>query len=81
MTMKSCFYPLLGDKIFGWIGDLIDVFTIVTTLFGVCTVLGLGVRQINTGLTIITETIQEDDITAQVKLLKLWQNDCSNTLF
>ena len=24
MTLKSCFYPLIGDKIFGWPGDLID---------------------------------------------------------
>ena len=66
MTMKSCFYPLLGNRIFGWIGDFIDVFIIVTTLFGVCTVLGLGVRQINMGLTLISDNIPEDDITAQV---------------
>ena len=25
MTMKSCFYPLIGDRIFGWIGDAIDI--------------------------------------------------------
>jgi hypothetical protein len=23
LTMKSCFYPLIGDKIFGWPGDLV----------------------------------------------------------
>ena len=49
MTMKSCFYPLLGDRIFGWIGDFIDILSIITTLFGVCTSLGLGVMQINAG--------------------------------
>jgi choline-glycine betaine transporter len=37
MTMKSCFYPLIGDRVFGWMGDLIDVISIITTLFGVCT--------------------------------------------
>ncbi|CAD7696045.1 unnamed protein product [Ostreobium quekettii] len=50
MTMKSCFYPLIGDRIFGWMGDAIDVLSVITTLFGVCTSLGLGVRQINIGL-------------------------------
>jgi hypothetical protein len=44
MTMKSAFYPLIGDKIFGWMGDLLDVISVATTLFGVCTSLGLGVQ-------------------------------------
>ena len=25
MTVRSCFYPLIGDKIYGWMGDVIDV--------------------------------------------------------
>ena len=49
MTMKTCFYPLIGDRIYGWIGDLIDIFSIMTTLFGVCTSLGLGTIQVNNG--------------------------------
>jgi choline-glycine betaine transporter len=24
LTIKSCFYPLIGNKIFGWPGDLVD---------------------------------------------------------
>jgi choline-glycine betaine transporter len=50
MTMRSCFYPLWGKGIEGWRGDLVDVISIVCTLFGVCTSLGLGVRQLNMGL-------------------------------
>ena len=50
LTMKSCFYPLIGDKIFGWIGDLVDILSVIATLFGVCTSLGLGTMQINEGL-------------------------------
>eukprot|EP01025_Chloroclados_australasicus_P036699 TRINITY_DN373_c0_g1_i1.p1 TRINITY_DN373_c0_g1~~TRINITY_DN373_c0_g1_i1.p1 ORF type:complete len:759 (-),score=72.00 TRINITY_DN373_c0_g1_i1:1279-3555(-) len=50
LTMKSTFYPLIGDKIFGWMGDVIDVVSVATTMFGVCTSLGLGVKQINAGL-------------------------------
>ena len=66
MTMKSCFYPLIGDRIFGWMGDVIDVVSIMSTLFGVCTSLGLGARQLNFGLSIITSEIASDDIMIQV---------------
>jgi len=66
MTMKSCFYPILGDRIFGWIGDLIDILSILTTLFGVCTSLGLGTRQLNSGFHAINPDIDADDITIQV---------------
>lgn len=66
MTMKSCFYPLIGDKIFGWMGDLIDTVSILTTLFGVCTSLGLGTRQLNSGFTMINEQIDPEDLTIQV---------------
>ena len=69
MTMKSCFYPLIGDKIFGWMGDLIDTVSILTTLFGVCTSLGLGTRQLNSGFTMINSQIDPDDITIQVHLI------------
>jgi len=49
MTMRSCFYPLLGDRIYGWIGDFIDILSVVCTMFGVCTSLGLGAIQLNAG--------------------------------
>jgi BCCT, betaine/carnitine/choline family transporter len=57
MTMKSAFYPLLGDKIFGWMGDTIDIISVATTLFGVCTTLGLGVQQINSGVSRLNPNI------------------------
>jgi choline/glycine/proline betaine transport protein len=50
LTVRSAFYPLLGDRIRGPIGDGIDTLAIVGTLFGVATSLGLGVIQINAGL-------------------------------
>ncbi len=71
MTMRSCFYPLIGDRIFGWIGDLIDVISIMTTLFGVCTSLGLGTKQLNTGLTLIFPDIPNDDTNVQVRTVLL----------
>ena len=59
MTMKSAFYPILGDKIFGWMGDLLDIVSVATTLFGVCTSLGLGVKQLNTGFARLNSNIDE----------------------
>ena len=50
LSMRSCLYPLWGKSIEGWKGDVVDVLSIVCTLFGVCTSLGLGVRQLNVGL-------------------------------
>ena len=50
MTIRSCFYPLWGKQIEGWRGDVVDILSIMCTLFGVCTSLGLGVRQLNRGL-------------------------------
>jgi len=69
MTMKSCFYPLIGDKIFGWMGDAIDTISVLTTLFGVCTSLGLGTRQLNTGFHVFNSDIDPDDITIQIIII------------
>ena len=57
MTIRSCFYPLIGDKIFGWMGDTVDILSVCCTMFGVCTSLGIGCMQINTGLHRIFHTI------------------------
>jgi len=53
MTIRSVFYPLLGDHSMGLLGDLIDGLSISTTTFGVCTSLGLGVKQLSEGLQFI----------------------------
>jgi len=53
MTMKTCFYPLIGARVYSFWGDVIDVVSIVCTTFGVCTSLGMGVQQINAGLHIL----------------------------
>lgn len=51
LTLRSAFYPLLGNRIYGWIGDVIDIMAVITTLFGLATTIGFGVGQINSGLT------------------------------
>lgn len=50
LTIRSALYPLLGKRIHGTIGDIVDVFAILSTVFGVATSLGYGALQINGGL-------------------------------
>ncbi len=50
LTIRSVFYPFLGDKIYGIIGDIIDIFAVLATLFGLATSLGFGVQQVAAGL-------------------------------
>ncbi len=50
LAPRSLLYPLLGDRIHGWIGHGVDILCTVGTLFGVATSLGLGAVQINAGL-------------------------------
>jgi len=57
LTFRSVFYPLLGDRIYGWPGHVIDLVTVFATLFGLATSLGLGAQQVNVGLSRVTETL------------------------
>jgi choline/glycine/proline betaine transport protein len=50
VSVRWALEPLLGDRVKGWLGDLIDVLAIVGTLFGVATSLGFGVSQVGAGL-------------------------------
>ena len=50
LTLRSAFYPLIGDRIYGPIGASVDVFAVICTTCGLSVSLGLGVLQINTGL-------------------------------
>lgn len=50
LSLRSVFYPILKDKIFGKIGDIIDITAVISCLFGLATSLGYGAQQINSGL-------------------------------
>jgi choline/glycine/proline betaine transport protein len=50
LTLRSALYPIIGERIHGGLGTAVDVFAIVSTVFGVATSLGFGVTQINSGL-------------------------------
>lgn len=50
LTFRSIFYPLLGDRVWGWPGHMIDILAIFATLFGLATSLGFGAEQASAGL-------------------------------
>lgn len=50
LTIRSAFYPILGERIWGWWGHVIDTLAVFATLFGLATSLGLGAQQANAGL-------------------------------
>ncbi len=50
LTIRSVFYPLLGDRIWGWPGHVVDILAILATMFGLATSLGLGSSQAAAGL-------------------------------
>ncbi|WP_043527886.1 BCCT family transporter [Litchfieldella xinjiangensis] len=50
LTMRSVFYPILGERIWGWPGHVIDILAVFATLFGLATSLGLGASQASAGL-------------------------------
>jgi len=50
LTLRSAFYPLLGERIWGWWGHTIDTLAVFATLFGLATSLGFGTEQALAGL-------------------------------
>lgn len=67
LTIRSIFYPFLGDRIYGKIGDIIDIFAVLATVFGLATSLGFGVQQIASGLNHVFGLA--DGITTQILLI------------
>jgi len=50
LTIRSAFYPLLGERIWGWAGHVIDILAVLATIFGLATSLGFGAKQASSGL-------------------------------
>lgn len=50
LTVRSIFYPLLGERVWGWPGHVVDILAILATLFGLATSLGMGASQAASGL-------------------------------
>ena len=56
LTLRSAFYPLLGDRVWGWPGHVIDTLAVFATLFGLATSLGFGTEQALAGLNFLFGT-------------------------
>ncbi len=50
LTVRSIFYPIFGERIWGWPGHIIDILAVFATIFGLSTSLGLGAQQASAGL-------------------------------
>ncbi|MCB1474429.1 MAG: BCCT family transporter [Rhodobiaceae bacterium] len=50
LTIRSIFYPVFGERVWGWTGHIIDILAVFATLFGLATSLGIGAEQANAGL-------------------------------
>ena len=50
LSIRSVFYPLLGERVWGWPGHVIDILAVFATLFGLATSLGIGAEQAAAGL-------------------------------
>lgn len=50
LLIRSAFYPIFGEKIWGWTGHIIDTFAIFAGIFGLATSLGFGAQQVSSGL-------------------------------
>jgi choline-glycine betaine transporter len=53
LGFRSLLHPLLGDRVWGPVGDAVDTLAIIATLTGVATSLGIGAQQVNAGLAVL----------------------------
>lgn len=65
LSIRSALIPLFGKRVEGTLGDIIDIFAILGTLFGVSTSLGLGAMQVNSGLNYLLDV----PVSSQVQIL------------
>jgi BCCT family betaine/carnitine transporter len=67
LTIRSTFYPLLGERVWGWSGHIIDSLAVIATLFGLATSLGFGAMQAASGLHFLFDV--DPGITTQVGII------------
>ncbi len=62
LTLRSAFYPILGNRVRGWMGHTIDTLAVFATLFGLATSLGFGAQQANAGLNYLFDIPQSNTV-------------------
>ncbi|MBS8269424.1 choline BCCT transporter BetT [Halomonas sp. DN3] len=69
LAIRSALYPLLGKRIYGPIGNAVDITAVISTVFGIATSLGIGVIQLNYGLSFMFGV--PESLSTQVVLIVL----------
>ncbi|MFC7402610.1 BCCT family transporter [Citricoccus sp. GCM10030269] len=69
VSIRWALEPLLGDRVKGWMGDVIDILAIFGTVFGIATSLGLGVSQIAAGLSAMGVVEAPDNVLLVVLII------------
>lgn len=67
LTLRSVFYPLLSERVWGWPGHIIDTLAVVATMFGLATSLGLGAQQAASGMHVLFDF--ENGISLQIIII------------
>jgi BCCT family betaine/carnitine transporter len=60
LTLRSAFYPILGERVWGWWGQFIDIVAVFATLFGLATSLGFSTEQALAGFSFLFGTSTGD---------------------
>jgi BCCT family betaine/carnitine transporter len=67
LTIRSAFFPLLGERVWGRTGDVIDILAVLATIFGLATSLGLGAQQASSGFNFLFDI--PDNINTQIMII------------
>ncbi|MDX1587735.1 MAG: BCCT family transporter [Oleiphilaceae bacterium] len=67
LSIRSAFFPLLGDRVWGWPGHIIDTVAVVATLFGLATSLGFGAQQAASGISLLFDI--KDGLNTQLAII------------
>ena len=50
LSIRSACYHVFGERVWGWPGHIIDMFAVVSTVFGLATTIGIGATQATSGI-------------------------------
>ncbi|WP_233356004.1 BCCT family transporter [Henriciella aquimarina] len=50
LTIRAAFYPILGERVWGFWGHFIDTLAVISTVFGLATTIGIGATQASSGI-------------------------------
>ncbi len=67
LTIRSTFFPIMGERAWGVPGHIVDIISVLATIFGLATSLGFGAQQAAGGLNFLFGF--ENSITLQVTII------------